>query len=343
MPRLVSAVGAIGCAMAMIVVNPTFSIFAVAAVLVIHAVLIRRHLEAPFGDVRSGLFVAIAEWAAKRAGELSAARERTWKANLLVPVESLERITRSFGLVRDLSYPKGFLKVVGLTGRTREEELMAELPRLSEDFRAEGVFASWTVISAASFGENLRAGIETFGGTFFRPNVLFLPMPEPGEREAETALIIDTALQQRIGIVLHADPRPEEPDTREGVNVWFSDRGPGWEVSMDIGNQDLAILLGYKLMRNRQTRLCFVAALEDENRAAAEQFLHNVAALARVPSAAVAVQPGGPEGELRVDPGSVNIIPMADRIDIAAMRRTSERLGTACLFTRDSGEENALA
>jgi hypothetical protein len=112
---------------------------------------------------------------------------------------------------------------------------------------------------------------------------------------------------------------------------------------MDIGNQDLAILLGYKLMRNRQTRLCFVAALEDENRAAAEQFLHNVAALARVPSAAVAVQPGGPEGELRVDPGSVNIIPMADRIDIAAMRRTSERLGTACLFTRDSGEENALA
>ena len=343
-PRFVSALGALGCAFAMVVVNPTFSIIAIAVVMVIHAVLIRRHLEAPFGDVRSGLFVAVAEWAAKKAGELAAARERTWKANLLVPVEEIKYVRRIFDLIRDLSYPKGFLKVVGLTGRVKEERLEDELPELMEDFREEKVFASWTVISAASFGDNLQAGIETFGGTFFKPNLLFLHMPRSAEREAEVAEIIRIALDNQIGILLFAEPHERGLGERGRINVWFTDRSPDWEVGMDLGNQDLAILIGYKLMQNWEGELTFVAALEDESRAdQAREFLHNVAALARIPQAETALQRGGPDGELEVEAGDLNIIPLDDQPDFEQLRRISERLGTACLFTHDSGEEGALA
>ena len=36
----------------------------VVVVLLLHAYLVRKHLKAPYGDVRSGLFAALAEWAA---------------------------------------------------------------------------------------------------------------------------------------------------------------------------------------------------------------------------------------------------------------------------------------
>jgi solute carrier family 12 (sodium/potassium/chloride transporter), member 2 len=343
-PRLVSALGSMGCLFAMIVVNPTFTIIALAVVLIIHTILIRRHLESPFGDVRSGLFVALAEWAAKKSGEIATARERTWKANLLVPVEEVNQLRRVFSLIHDLSYPKGFLKVVGLTGRVREEQLANELPNIIENFRDKNVFASWTVISAASFGDNLKAGIETFGGTFFQPNILFLHMPEASEREVELAEIIETALQTQIGVLIFSDLHHHGLDIRRRINVWFSDRSPEWEVSFDLGNQDLAVLTGYKLMKNWDARLCFVAALEDERRKdAAKHFLHTFASLARIPQAEVALQPGGPEGAIQIESGDLNIIPVEPRPDFATLRRISEKLGTPCLFTIDSGKESVLA
>jgi len=84
LPRFVALVGAVGCIFAMFIVNPIFSMISLIIVFVLHAFLIRKHLRAPFGDMRSGLFVAIAEWAAKKVSQLTASRERSWKANLLV-------------------------------------------------------------------------------------------------------------------------------------------------------------------------------------------------------------------------------------------------------------------
>jgi len=115
-------------------------------------------------------------------------------------------------------------------------------------------------------------------------------------------------------------------------------------VSMELDNQDLAILVGYKLMRNREAQLCFVAALEDKSsEAAAERFLDNISGLARIPEAEVAVQHGGFDKDLKIEAGDFNIIPMAEQPDFDELRRICEQLQTACLFTLDSGDESALA
>jgi hypothetical protein len=44
--------------------------------------------------------------------------------------------------------------------------LAKELSGVADEFHDKGVFASWTVITAATFGENLQAGIETFAIPF---------------------------------------------------------------------------------------------------------------------------------------------------------------------------------
>ncbi len=50
----------------MFIVNPTFSLVAIVVVLILHTYLVRKHLKAPFGDVRSGLMAVMAKWAAKK-------------------------------------------------------------------------------------------------------------------------------------------------------------------------------------------------------------------------------------------------------------------------------------
>jgi amino acid transporter len=344
-PRLVSLVGAAGCVFAMIIVNPTFSLVAAAVVLAIHAYLIRRHLKAPFGDVRSGLFVALAEWAAKKVEDLTASRERTWKANLLVPVERPDAVEAHVQLIRDIAYPKGFLKLVGLTGRVGSERLADELEGLSEGFRDEKVFASWTVISAASFGDNLQAGIETFGGTFFKPNLIFLAMPESEEKERELKGIVEISVKQGSGVLLY-HPHPEAGlGDRGRLNVWFRDRGRDWDLSMDIGNQDLAVLVGYKLKMNWDASVRFACRVSSSGQMAeAEAYLRRLAELARIPNVEVWVREGD-AGEWAEPPrADLDIMPMPDGgPDFGLFRETVDRFGRSFLFTLDSGLENALA
>ena len=344
-PRLVSLLGAVGCIFAMIIVNPTFSLVAAGVVLAIHGWLIRKHLKAPFGDVRSGLFVALAEWAAKRVEDLTASRERTWKANLLVPVERLETVEAQFQLIRDIAYPKGFLKLVGLTDRAGSERLAGALEKLSERFREEKVFASWTVISAATFGDNLQAGIETFGGTFFKPNLVFLTMPGSEEKERELKGIVDISVEQGSGVLIYHRHPEAGLGERSRLNVWFQDRGPDWDVDMDIGNQDLAVLVGYKLKMSWDASVRFVCrAGSAEQASKAENYLRRLAELARIPNVEVWVGEGVAGGGADPPGADLDIMPMPDgKPDFGYFRETVDRFGRSFVFTLDSGLESALA
>ncbi len=344
-PRVVSLLGAVGCVFAMIIVNPTFSLLAAAVVLVIHGFLIRKHLKAPFGDVRSGLFVALAEWAAKKVEVLTVSKERAWKANLLIPVEGLKKVRENFQLIRDISYPKGFLKLVGLTDKDQKEDLASGLEELSEELREEKVFASWTVISAATFGDNLQAGIETFGGTFFKPNVVFFNMPDSKELEREVGEIIDISVEKGCGVLLYNQNAEGRVGDRSSLNVWFHDRSPNWDLSMDIGNQDLALLIGYKLKLNWGASLRFICLVDaSENISQAKNFLQKLAELARIPNVDVWVRKGTPEDTDDVPGADLNIIPMpAEQPDFKLFRRRIKQLESSLIFTLDSGQENVLA
>lgn len=341
LPRFVALVGAVGCIFAMFIVNPIFSMISLIIVFVLHAFLIRKHLRAPFGDMRSGLFVAIAEWAAKKVSQLTASRERSWKANLLVPVEASQQLRASFGIIRNISYPSGFLKIVGLTGREKEYVLAKELSGVADEFHDKGVFASWTVITAATFGENLQAGIETFAGAFFKPNVVFLTMPKDESRESELKAILDTCRDRKIGVLLMHEHTEKRKNGPAAVNVWFADRGPDWKLEMDIGNQDLALLMGYKLKLNWKIDLRLVAKVgEAKQKEAAEAFLRLVAETARIPETDTVAVTG--KHEDKAPQADLHIFPLPDEVDFSELRQYNDRYKATCLFVLDSGQESAL-
>jgi len=336
-PRLVPIIGGLGCIAAMFIVNPIFAGVAVIVVVALHAYLIRRHLKAPFGDVRSGLFVAVAEWAVRRMTELTGPMTRTWKANLLVPVEDSAQARERFALLRDVAYPKGFVKLLGLTGEKERSDLLENLPELTGALQEEGVFASWSLVDAAHFGENLAAGMETLVGGFFRPNVLCLKMPENEKRTEEVLNLITYAARIDMGVILYT----EIIDRGDSVMVWIDDQGPDWQISMNLGNMDLALLTAIKLRDNWQARLTLAANVNSDSESSkAHTFLDSLAELARLPNVdtlAIGTQ------DKDLPDAAMHVLPLGPDADLDELRTWADNIGAPCIFAMDSGLENVLA
>ena len=345
LPRLVPVMGAAGCLLAMIIVSPWFSLVALAAVVVIHAYLVKKQLEAPYSDVRSGLFMAMAEWAAKKADDIVGSRERTWKANMLVPVQRPAAAEGLFELLRDLTRPKGFVRLLGLSDHQAEAELQTGLAELVERFKAENVFTSWTVVQAAEFHENLAAGLEALGSAFFTSNVLFLQLPKDDSRDREYGSLIKSADRYKVGVLLYI-AEESQPAPEPGPVTVFVDRpSGGWQVGRDLGNLDLSMLAGYKLARNWKAKLQVAARVEESGEQdQAEAFLQALLELARMPDAGYRAVTFGREEEAagESDPALL-IFPLAAEPDLAELRSLPGKMRRPCLLAMDSGRENVLA
>jgi uncharacterized membrane protein len=341
-PRLVSFIGSAGCIFAMFIVNPIFGAIALIVVILLHAYLVRKHLKAPYGDVRSGLFAALAEWAAKKIESLAGPREKTWKANLLVPVESSNQASCIYRLLRDIAYPKGFVRLLGLTGRRNYEELTENLPELAGRFQDDGVFATWTVVKAATFSENVAAGLEALGGAFFRSNLIFLRIPEKADRREEIKSVMRSAEQNQLGVLLYAGPE-EIPEKVEKVDMVIEKPEKGWKIGTDLGKSDLALLISYKLKKNWKSDLILTATLgKEEEREPALDYLKSVAELARIPNAECRIASPNREnhaGEKTI----VTVYSMTGDMDLSRLNSKVESTRTPCLFALDSGFENAFA
>ncbi len=341
-PYVVPLLGMVGCIFAMFIINPVFSLIAVAVVVVIHTMLIKRSLNAPFGDVRSGIFVAVAEWAVKKIGNLDVPVERVWKANLLFPIERPDHADRYYDFVKDLSYPKGFLKIVGLTRDENEEVLTREVKRFVEAIKAEGIFATWSLITVAEFAKNLTAGIETFRSSFLKPSFILLTMPEDTEREDKIMNVINTCRENRIGVLLVDEHKIRRMGKKNKINIWFERQAGNWDIDVELGENDLAVLIAYKLKLNWNADLQFVAKIESESeREQADEFLELVSEFSRLSDV-------GRQSLLATESDQIpwadlNVFTLPQEIDFEELRTYSQRLDATCVFTLDSGEENALS
>ena len=346
-PRIVPFLGAAGCMFVMFIISPVFGLIAVALVVLLYSMLVRQQLRAPFGDVRSGLFVALAEWAAKRVSDLAPSQERAWKPNLMVAVDRIEDLQGNFYFLRDLTSPQGSIKLVGVSPPEQSGQLSAQLVEMARAFRDEDVFATSTVIAESEFGRGVIAGMQALRGAFFRPNVLFLAgSREYGpERESELQKAIRQASEDGLAVMLYCDHQQARLGRRRSMNVWVRDQGPAWQLSMHLGNLDLALLSAYVLQGNWRGEVNLLTVVsDDEEMPAAHSYLANLVNVARLPEVAVHVGTGGFEPYIAQAPrADLNVFGLTGGADFGFLRRMVELSGSACLFVRDSGSENVLA
>jgi hypothetical protein len=329
----------------MFIVNPTFSLIALSVVVLFYGLLLRRSLATDVADVRSGLFVSLAEWAAKQVSELSTSQERAWKPNLLIPVESTETLRGTFSLLEQIAAPKGSVRLLGLASDHASENLSDQINDLTGAFRKRGVFASSTVIKADAFADGLTAGIQALRGAFFRPNMLFLTCPNSNTREQDYRTILDDLSDMPIGILIYAAHPHAGLGQREQINIWIHDRSPDWSISMDIGNLDLPLLTAYKLVQNWDAQMRLLTVVDDPSeRENARAFMETVTNLARMPGAEVQVMEGAFRDAVPNAPqADLNIFGLPPGPDFDFMRSMVDQTRSSCLFVADSGQESALA
>lgn len=344
-PIAVPLVGAVGCVFAMFIVNPTISLVAIAVVTGFYGLLIRRHLTSPFDDVRSGLFVAIAQWAAQKAADLPSQQQRAWKPNVLVPVADPLDLRGEYPFLQDLVNPTGYVDLMGINIGKPDGEMERDLNTIAEDFRNEGVFSRWTVLNTDEFAEGFVLGMEALQGSFFRPNMVFLKMPKTEDEKTDFKLIANAARENRMGVVALGMHPKVRLGSEKTINLWVHDQSPDMELALRRSHLNLAILLAYTIARNWGAKINIVTSVSvDQEVEHVRESLENLIDLARIPEPEIHLLEGKFHENFANSPRcDLDIMGLADEIDFELMQMAIDNTESSVLFVADSGMESALA
>ena len=343
-PKFVPLLGTVGCLFTMFIINSTFGLIAMGFVIITYLYLSNRKLKVPYGDMRSGLFVSLAEWAAKRVSSLPETNERAWKANLLVPVRSARELRGSFSLIRNLVYPKGSVKLIGVPGSESVSQLNDSLMDFATSFGRENVYTRWSVIESDDYEEAVLNSIQTLQGTFFRPNILFMRLPYHKTYDEEIHTILKQARLHDMGIQLYVEDAIAQLGRSASINVWIHEQSPDWDLSMELGNIDLALLTAYKLKVNWNARMRVITVVEESQVEEAYRYLDNLLDVARLPDADAHVEIGNFRDAMENAPqADLDLLGLPEEPDLDELRSFVDRTESACVFVADSGRENILA
>lgn len=351
LPRVVPLFGVVGCTFAMFIVNPTFSLVAWGVVFAIYAWILKRGVHRPVDDVRSGLFVAFAEWAAGRVTALHMETARGWKPNLLVPVSDTAELRGEFRLLVDLVNPEGSIKLLGLADRDTVDHVTQRISKLGRSFRDCDVFTTWSVLDSAGYTRAIVTGLQALGSAFFRPNLLTLTVSQQRDHDIELEAVVREARRLQFGLALVGMHAQAATGREHVINLWFPAPPPrvaSVEDGLGAGNMNLAVLLAFRLARSWKSKLNLICMVSAPGQVPdAEQYLEGVRELCRLP-------PGGKtlvmEGELvhamgtRAPQSDIDLLGLPEQGELVEFVRTAiAASGSSCIFTQDSGGESALA
>jgi len=344
-PAIVPAIGTLGCIFAMFIINPAFGLMAVILIVVFYNILMSRHLSATSldGDVRSSLFVAIAEWAAKKSTSLPRARKTAWKPNMLIPVLAPAGLRGISEFIRDITFPSGSVRILGINRKNDAGRFADRLPELSREFEEEGIFARWTVIDAENFADATIASIQVLKGSFFPPNIVFLRMPDDPGREQDVLSVIPRASANQMGVLLYA-PHPEAGLGRHhAINLRLAQPCTSWSPGPGSPNCNLSMLVAYKLKVNWDATLNVIAPSGGQDREKVQHSLQDLLERARIPVSRIIIVPGESEMDPYEAPlADLEIFSLPENPDPAEIRAAVSRTRSSCIFCRDSTLESVL-
>lgn len=337
--------GLISSIFTMFIINPTVSLITVFIVLGVYMYLSRQNLETPFEDVRSGLFVSFAEWAAKHTWGMKSMQQRAWKPNLMVPVRDVLGAKGNFDFMRNIAYPKGSIRLFGVEPKDTTDSLSKSLEELSTNFIEKDVFSSWTIINTDDFAQGINYSNQALKGAFFRPNVVFLNLQEDDNYEQEVLPVVSECIRLEIGVLLFSSHPTVHFGQQNMINVWVRDRKDNWNLSWDIGNVDLSTLIAYKLKTNWNAQIRLITVVSDtEEEKKAQEFLQQLITLARLPDTLTQVYVGSFKDVVDKAPSAdINIFGMESQLSNAFVKEMVEKTNSSCLFVKDSGHESILA
>ena len=173
-PIWVPAIGTATSVFAVTIINPIFGLMAIGIVVALYVYLERRQLETPWETVRSGIFIGLADWAARQIQrKQTEGMERAWKPDILVPIKYSQQLQGEYRFLLSLTAPKGSIQALTIRTKNRNPD-SKRLNEIIDYFRAEGLFATHALVDADTIDHGAEIGISILKGSFFKPNILYI-------------------------------------------------------------------------------------------------------------------------------------------------------------------------
>jgi amino acid transporter len=356
-PKFVSFYGFVVSIIFMFVINPIAGFIALIFLFAVYFWLIKKKLKPEAGDIRSGLFVTIAEWAAKKIITFPESTKHTWKPNILVPVALTRTLLGNFPLIKAIAYPNGTMDVLGIKIKKSKEKVpdaenvskqeiteeLEELPNMVKKFSKEGIFTSSSVVEVDDYTDGVCISLEAVGGQVFHPNILFLPFKSDKISKTNLERIFQTARKEEVGVMLFDRDEEAGLGSEKDIHVWISSK----VLENDFRDErkfDLAMLTAYQLYRNWHGKISLWMCTDKDKEDKARYYLNKLVYEARLP--------GSTEKHVSTDSfkASINKAPQGDihiisvtEDDIDFIHEYPKKHNKSFLFVADSDKEDILA
>ncbi|NES82342.1 MAG: sodium transporter [Moorea sp. SIO2B7] len=346
--RWIPLYGGLGCLLSMIVINSVFSLAAIAVVIIIYLRLVSLPKEKRPADARSGIFVAIAEWAATKVIQMDITSARAWKPTLLVPVENGSQLLGEFRLLLDLCQPEGSIKLLGLASNETMDDLSFRLNDLSNSLRKRRIFTTSSLLDVTNDAAGIIGALQALQSAFFRPNVLFLRYPNNQEIWQQILPVFDEARRLNVGVMLFGLHPLAGLGRAEVVNLWIRPQLEDLPLSERLrkGSINLALLMSLRLFRAWKGDFNLISVVSSsEEVKTARDFLEELRDFCRIPCKANTIVLVGDLNHCiaKAPQGDMDFIGLQSIPDFNFVRNMMELTGSSCLFMSDSGSESAIA
>lgn len=353
-PMIIPLLGALGCFFVMFIINAFFGFIAMMIVIVAYFVLLKRKLVTEKGDTRSGIFNSLAEWAAKVVNKLPEGGERAWQPNLLIPAEKPNDIVRAFKVIYSTVNPRGAITILGFTPNGEAERMEKRLNELADYFIQQDISARAALVRSESYKAGVLTSMQSLKASFFRPNVLFLSLTDDVNKDPDTTELMREARMYGMGMMLYVPFKKVGLGLEKNVNLWIYHNNLEPELDYKVSHINMALLVAYLLQRNWKAKLHFMVVYDEgeypmEKKNVVETYMDRLMTLARMKKGIdlryFPMKKGQSHAELdTLAPNAdINIFALRKDVDLSRVRKRVESLETSCLFTLDSGLENALA
>ncbi|MFC1784105.1 amino acid permease [Candidatus Neomarinimicrobiota bacterium] len=362
-PLIIPIVGSLWCLVTMFLINPVFSGVSISLIILTYFFQLKRHIKAGWGDIRSGVFRAIAEWGAKTSTRMPY-HAKTWKPNLLIPVEDPDNWSYIIKFIRNLVFPsgsirlfsvrkddsirkRGFSKILSkfltIDKNTNTEEINTDkiqesLDELIVPIIEEKIFAIANVIHADNFLEGISITTQALRGSYFPPNTIFFTMSNDPSKDEDLMAMIGISIREKLGIIILSHHAKAAFGNEQTINLWLRRGTP---------NLDLSVLIAIQLKRNwSNTKIRIISIATDErDQAITKKYLDAIIDHARIPGKIDIDIPVGEFNEIlsQVPHADINIFGISTELSCKSMHDIVSDINAACLFIKDGGSESAVA
>ncbi len=244
-PWYVSLLGSLGAIVVMFLINPLACIIAVILELALYTYLRRRSMRKRWGDVRAGLWTALARFALLKLRRHES-DPRNWRPQILLFVGD---VTKRVGLVRLanwFSQNRGLVTacqlIVGELGRDAID-LKQKQREMDRAMEKEGLVAFSEVDIVPDYENGVLDVVQAKGIAGLQPNTVMFGWPKKRERLVSMLRTMRSISKTGRSTVIARLNWAHEPGQEKRIDIW-------WRGLQNNG--DLLLLLAYLLSLNTQ-------------------------------------------------------------------------------------------